>query len=178
MLTKSYNYFKCGWIESLKFLKRWVIIGICNKLVFSPSLKPIRDIKIFLLRRLLKKIGNNVRFNESLFILYGNNFSVGENSAIGTHCKVYDFTPIQIGCNLLASHGLTLISASHDVITYEPKPGPIEIGNNVWIGINVTILGPVKIGNNVVVGAGSLVIRDIPDNAIVAGVPTKVLRYK
>lgn len=52
---------------------------------------------------------------------------------------------------------------------------PISIGNDVWIGGNVTIIGGVHIGNNVIVGAGAVVVNDIPDNCIVGGVPAKVI---
>ena len=52
------------------------------------------------------------------------------------------------------------------------------IGNNVYIGTGATILGPVNIGSNVVIGAGAVVVKDIPDNTIVAGVPASVISYK
>lgn len=45
------------------------------------------------------------------------------------------------------------------------------------LGANVTIVGKVHIGNNVIVGAGSVVVKDVPDNCIVAGNPAKIIRY-
>ncbi|HEY9610735.1 hypothetical protein [Allocoleopsis sp.] len=57
-----------------------------------------------------------------------------------------------------------------------PTPRPIQIGNRVWCGINVTILAGVSIGDDVVIGAGSLVCKDIPSNSIAVGVPAKVIR--
>ena len=51
------------------------------------------------------------------------------------------------------------------------------IGNNVNIGSNVCIIGGILIGNNVVIGAGSIVVKDIPDNVVVAGNPAKIIRY-
>ena len=50
---------------------------------------------------------------------------------------------------------------------------PVHIGNDVWIGGNVTILPGVTIGNNVVVAAGAVVTKDVPDNTLVGGVPAK-----
>ena len=50
------------------------------------------------------------------------------------------------------------------------------IGDNVSLGANVTIMGGVHIGNNVVVGAGSVVVKDVPDNCIVAGNPARIIR--
>lgn len=51
------------------------------------------------------------------------------------------------------------------------------IGDNVTLGANVVIIGGITIGNNVVVGAGSVVVKDVPDNCIVAGNPAKILKY-
>lgn len=53
---------------------------------------------------------------------------------------------------------------------------PINIGNDVWIGGNVTILPGVTIGNNVVVAAGAVVTKDVPDNCLVAGIPAKKIK--
>jgi len=50
------------------------------------------------------------------------------------------------------------------------------IGNNVSLGCNVTIIGGVRIGDNVTVGAGSVVVKDVPDNCIVAGNPAKIIK--
>ena len=53
---------------------------------------------------------------------------------------------------------------------------PIRIGNDVWIGGNVTILPGLTIGNNVVIAAGAVVTKDVQDNSLVAGVPAKKVR--
>ena len=51
------------------------------------------------------------------------------------------------------------------------------IGDNVTLGVNVTIIGPIHIGNNVTIGAGSVVVKDIPDNCIAVGNPCKPIKY-
>lgn len=56
--------------------------------------------------------------------------------------------------------------------------GDIVIGDNCYISTGVTIIGPVTIGDNVTIGAGAVVTKDIPDNAIVGGVPAKIIRIK
>ncbi|MDR8085751.1 acyltransferase, partial [Acinetobacter baumannii] len=53
---------------------------------------------------------------------------------------------------------------------------PINIGNNVYLGTNTIILPGVSIGNNVIVGAGSLVNKDLADNAVYAGIPAKFIK--
>lgn len=52
------------------------------------------------------------------------------------------------------------------------------IGNNVNIGANVVIIGDITIGDDVIIGAGSVVVKDIPNNCIIAGNPTRIIKYK
>lgn len=65
---------------------------------------------------------------------------------------------------------------SLDRNTKNPETSPIEIGENVWIGMNAIILKGVKIGKNSVIGANSVVTKDIPENSIVAGNPARIIR--
>lgn len=58
------------------------------------------------------------------------------------------------------------------------KGGRPTIGDNVILGASVTIIGGIHIGNNVTVGAGSVVVKDVPDNCVVAGNPAKIIKYK
>ncbi|WP_425548467.1 DapH/DapD/GlmU-related protein [Brevibacterium yomogidense] len=55
-------------------------------------------------------------------------------------------------------------------------PAPIVIGTNVWIGSNATVLAGVTIGAHAVVAAGSVVTKDVPENAVVVGSPARVVR--
>lgn len=55
---------------------------------------------------------------------------------------------------------------------------PVNVGDNCYIGLDAKILGSVTIGNNVTIGANSVVTKDIPDNAIVGGIPAKIIRMK
>ena len=89
---------------------------------------------------------------------------IGRDCAIGPNCYLTDH-----------DHGL------------DPRFPPLQqpmvakktiVGDRVWLGANVTVLKGVQIGNDAVIGAGSVVTKDVPENAIAVGVPAKVLRIK
>lgn len=76
----------------------------------------------------------------------------------------------QIGKNCTIYQGVT-------IGTIRGHKGYPIIGNNVVLSSGVSIIGNVKIGNNVIIGAGSVVTKDIPDNAVAIGIPAKVISY-
>jgi len=67
---------------------------------------------------------------------------------------------------------------SHIKEELKPEKSDIKIGNDVWIGMNATILPGITIGNGVTILAGAVISDDIPDYAIVGGVPSKVIKFK
>ncbi|MES2893450.1 MAG: DapH/DapD/GlmU-related protein [Bacteroidota bacterium] len=89
---------------------------------------------------------------------------------------------IVIGENTLAGTSLTIFDSDfHDLdpsrrTTGVPKTAGVRIGNNVFIGSNVTILKGVEIGDNTVIGSGSVVTRSIPGNVVAGGNPCRVIK--
>lgn len=77
-----------------------------------------------------------------------------------------------IGRNFSCRQNTTIGNKSDD----KPNERPI-IGDNVTLGANVVIIGNVRVGNNVIIGAGSVVVKDVPDNAIVVGNPARIIKY-
>ena len=78
----------------------------------------------------------------------------------------------EIGYNFSCRQNTTIGNKSDD----KPNERPI-IGNNVTLGANVVIIGKIHIGDNVIVGAGSVVVKEVTDNCVVAGKPAKILKF-
>ena len=100
---------------------------------------------------------------------------------INMNCTFLDSNIITIGHCALIGPGCNLICTNHALNGEERLKGlfndkPINIGSNVWLGANVTILPGVTIGDNAIIGAGSVVTKDIPSNVIAFGNPCKVSR--
>ena len=116
-------------------------------------------------RSLGVKVGRNVCF----YVVRPGMFST-EPWLITIGDNVY----ITAGCQFITHDGGTLILRK-EVPDLE-WTAPISIGNDVYIGLNSTILPGVKIGNRVIIGACSVVTKDIPDNSVAAGVPARVIK--
>src|SRR5712664_1265657 len=114
---------------------------------------------------------------------------IQKNAKVGKNCKISSHTFICEGViiedNVFVGHGVTFINDSYPRATTPEgqlqsekdwKVEPTLVKKGASIGSGATILANVTIGENAVVGAGSLVTRDVPDNAIVAGNPARLLR--
>ena len=102
------------------------------------------------------EIHPGAKIGRRFFIDHGMGVVIGETAEIGDDVIIY--------------HQVTLGGVS----TKKGKRHP-TIGNNVVIGAGAKILGPIKIGNNVKIGANSVVIKDVPDNSTVVGIPGEVV---
>ena len=166
------------------------------------------NIKRFFISLRLKKIGNevyigsNVQFQrhpesielgERVIIKEGArlcptnedaSISIGNWTTIGAHTFIYATLSINIGSNCLiapfcyfvdSNHG---IQPEHLIREQQNIASPIEVGDVVWIGVGVVITKGVKIGSGAVIGANSVVTSDIPQFAIAAGVPARIMGYR
>lgn len=103
-------------------------------------------------------------------MIFPNTIDAGVNIMHPGFRRLGSFSHIGVNCTILPN-----------VLIGRKNPGTeadVFIGNNCYISTGVTILGPVRIGNNVTIGAGAVVTNDIPDNAIVGGVPARIIKYK
>ena len=101
------------------------------------------------------EIHPGAKIGKRLFIDHGMGIVIGETTTIGDNCTIY--------------HGVTLGGTGKD--KYKRHP---DLGNNVIVGCGAKVLGPIKIGNNVKIGANAVIIKEVPDNSTVVGIPGKI----
>ncbi len=160
----------------MKGKRLWQTLHIYLTLNVHKRTKYLRDNHVF------AAMGENCSIMDRKFPLYANLIKLGNNVHIASKVDFIDHDITHVMLN-----GMLRNSLENDIT--EPtkrgecignhiireKIGCIEVGDNVFIGSNTTILQNVRIGSNVIIGACTLVNRDIPDNSVVGGVPAKVI---
>lgn len=140
-------------------------------------LKRNMDIKIryILLKLLLKNTGKNVKLYGWPRLQRPERISIGNNSTINHGVVLGGRGGITIGNNVRISSGVIIESAYLDIHStpLKHKERPIHIGNDVWIASSATILSGVTIGDRAIIAAGAVVTKDVPEGAIMMGIPAK-----
>ena len=109
---------------------------------------------------------------------FGNRVTFGKNVFINHSAILSSSGGIEFGDNVMVAPGLKIATINHDMydrhVTY--TYGKVTVKENAWIGMGVTICPGVTIGKYAVVAAGAVVTKDVPDYAVVGGVPAKVIK--
>ena len=122
--------------------------------------------------------GTKIRCHEGLV-------SIGAKTVLGQECTISAYQHVSIGRECVIADRVMLIDFDHGVVDVD-RPirlqgiykRDVRVGNNVWIGYGACILRGVTVGDNAIIGTNSVVTKDVPDNAVVGGVPARVIRMR
>ena len=133
-------------------------------------------------------LGNKVRIYRDTIIEtgYGGSIEINDDVSLHPRCQIMAYVDkIRIGKGTMVAPNCAFYCYDHDTTAGRPireqgfnSKGMIDVGEEAWISIGVTILSGVTVGPGAVIGAGAVVTKDIPPNAIAVGNPAKVVRYR
>jgi acetyltransferase-like isoleucine patch superfamily enzyme len=149
---------------------------------------------LFLGRRLELQIGRKgeIRFGRFVWIGDGTKIrchegvvEIGDKTVFGQDCTISAYRRVRIGEQCVIADRAMFIDFDHGVVEVERAirhqgiyKRDVIVGSNVWIGYNACLLRGVRVGDNSIVGSNSVVTRDVPANAVVGGVPARVIRMR
>ena len=122
--------------------------------------------------------GSKIRCHEGVV-------SIGAKTVLGQECTISAYQHVSIGRECVIADRVMLIDFDHGMVEVD-RPireqgiykRDVRVGNNVWIGYGACILRGVTVGDNAVIGTSAVVTKDVPENAIVAGVPARIIRMR
>jgi acetyltransferase-like isoleucine patch superfamily enzyme len=111
--------------------------------------------------------------------------SIGAKTVLGQECTISAYQHVSIGRECVIADRVMLIDFDHGMVEVE-RPirlqgiykRDVRVGNNVWIGYGACVLRGVTVGDNAVIGTNAVVTEDVPANAVVGGVPARVIRMR
>lgn len=132
-----------------------------------------------------KSLGKNVQIADLNTLHDKNNIQIGSNVYIGGDAYIWGIGGIEIGENTILGPRVTIHTSNHryENANYLPYDNysylqSVKIGKNVWIGDSAMICPGVEIGDGAVIAMGSVVAKDVPAMAIVAGNPARIVKMR
>jgi acetyltransferase-like isoleucine patch superfamily enzyme len=157
---------------------RFLYLTIYGAVKYLPT--PAGDILRYAVLKLFMKRLKTVWIHEGATFHWPAKISIGRRTSINENVMLNGYGGIEIGDMVAIGSGVKMISAEHGfqepdipIIEQRIEERRIQISDNVYIGFNAVILGGVSVARGAVIGAGAVVTKDIPENAIVAGVPAE-----
>ena len=149
-----------------------------------PVSKVIRKIRSGVAGGCFDKHGKSINVEKNANFGKGNGISIGDYSGLGVNCHVRG--PLEIGAYVNMGPDVRILTINHNTERTDIPmkgqgslpPRKVTICDDVWIGARVIILPGVTIGKGSIIGAGAVVTKDVPEYAVVGGVPAKVIKYR
>lgn len=159
--NRVYNY----WLDVELMVLRWV------------GHIPSHSIRRFKYRFFGMKIGRGSTIHMWANFFQPENIEIGEDTVIGDHAFLDGRAKLKIGSHVDIASSVMIYNSEHNLSKedFSAIEAPVEISDYVFIGPRVTILPGVKIGKGAVVAAGAVVTKDVPNFAIVGGVPARII---
>jgi acetyltransferase-like isoleucine patch superfamily enzyme len=149
---------------------------------------------VFLGRGLELEIGRNGKLDFGRFVWIGDGtkirchegrVEIGDKTVMGQECTISAYQHVRIGRQCVIADRAMFIDFDHGVVEVE-RPirqqgiykRDVVVGSNVWIGYGACVLRGVRVGDNAIVGTNSVVTKDVPANAVVAGIPARIIRMR
>ncbi|MEO8327054.1 MAG: acyltransferase [Nitrospirota bacterium] len=137
-----------------------------------------------LAKHIFLKCGTDIIVKQQAYFGKGNQVVIGDRSQLGENLKAE--SDLTVGDDVLMGPDIIMMSSSHAFHRLDMQINqqgalprrPIIIGNDVWIGTRVIILPGIQVGDHAIIGAGSVVTKNVPPLAIVAGNPAKIIRSR
>jgi len=178
MLTLGYLVLIARWLwVKLRWRGRLVTDGLC---FVCPGVKLQigRGARLELGRWSWLGQGCKVRVHEG-------QVTIGAKSVLGQECTISAYQRISLGRECIIADRVMMIDFDHGIVEVE-RPirlqgiykRDVEVGHNVWIGYGACLLRGIKVGDNAVIGTSSVVTTRVPENAVVAGIPARVIRMR
>ena len=148
---------------------------------YNGSLGLPTDARRLLLVERLAEVGEGSVIRPPFHCDYGFNIRLGSGVFLNFNCVILDVVEVSIGEGTQIGPAVQIYTADHPRDPDERRTGlefgrPVRIGRNAWIGGGAIILPGIVIGDDAIVGAGSVLTRDVPPGAIVAGNPGRTMK--
>jgi len=158
----------------------WLTL-VMSLTAFLPDVTPMLKLRGLLVRWCFRSCGRNFQLAGGVRILFTTRIDIGQDVYIASGCWLQGVGGIRLGDEVMLGPYTVLATNNHTKVdgSYRFGPGsaaPIVMGRGSWTGSHVTITAGCTVGSGAAVAAGAVVTEDVPDHAVVGGVPAKVIR--
>jgi acetyltransferase-like isoleucine patch superfamily enzyme len=193
-----------GLLTLLRFMRRHdmlnakyarLVVRLLRRRFLTPAGRSLKlDGLAFIGPKVVLQIGRNaeIRLGRWSWLGHGTKIrchegvvEIGAKTVLGQECTISAYQHVSIGRECVIADRVMLIDFDHGVVEVD-RPirlqgiykRDVRVGHNVWIGYGACILRGVTVGDNAIIGTNSVVTRDVPANAVVGGVPARVIRMR